>query len=107
MQFFLNHFSIELPPNHFELGDGYDDNTRVAYDHCLWLEQFDSWNTFADELQNTVSEDILADMPPIVAARVLGYAMRYTPNDCGRDALVHDILACEKNPELLGGLAHL
>ncbi|KAI0086880.1 hypothetical protein BDY19DRAFT_957076 [Irpex rosettiformis] len=90
--------SAKLPPN------DYDDNeTHTAYDHCLWLEKFDSWNTFVDE---TVSEEVRMDMPPAIAARVLGYAIRVAPNDSGRNALVSDILACGKSPELLAGVAH-
>ncbi|EPS96388.1 hypothetical protein FOMPIDRAFT_88923 [Fomitopsis schrenkii] len=44
-------------------------------------------------------------MPPAVVARVLGYGIRC--NDRGRDALVRDILACNKEAELLAGVAHL
>ncbi|KAI0354001.1 hypothetical protein OH77DRAFT_571295 [Trametes cingulata] len=45
-------------------------------------------------------------MSPIVAARVLGYALLYAPHDAGRDALVRDILACDGDLDL-GVLAHL
>ncbi|KAI0083345.1 hypothetical protein BDY19DRAFT_1060986 [Irpex rosettiformis] len=102
MEFSFGRSATTLPPNDYN-----DYETRTAYDHCLWLEQFHSWSVFVEELRQTVSEEIMKDMPPVTVARVLGYAIHLAPNDNGRDALVRDILACEKDPELLAGVAHL
>lgn len=92
-----------LPPN------GYSKNTatHTAYDHCLWFENFVSWDTLLNGLQQNVSEEFTTDMPPAIVARVLGFALRLAPNDAGRDYLVHNILICEKDPGLLARLAHL
>ncbi|KAI0712657.1 hypothetical protein C8Q76DRAFT_797492 [Earliella scabrosa] len=47
------------------------------------------------------------DMPPIVAARVLGHGLLLAPNDVGHNALVQDILACAHEQRVLVALAHL
>ncbi len=101
MPWFVNRDSQDLPPNDYP--------THTAYDHCLWLEHFASWDVLVDELQpeQPVDEELTTDMSPAIAARVLGYAMRFAPNDIARDALIQDILVCEQHPGLLAGLAHL
>ena len=92
--------SKPLPPNDYK-----ETGTRTAYDRCLWLEKFESWAIFVDQVQQTRSEELMNDMPLPVVARVLGYGMRCAPNERGRDALVRDILACERDVELLAGVA--
>ena len=55
-------------------------------------------------------EDILLDLTPACAARVLGFAFLYSPSDYGRKTLAAEILKCNDkmdDHELLGGLAHL
>jgi len=92
-----------LPANDYPDGS----NIRTAYDACLLLEQSESWNIFTTDLQKDYSESILKGMIPRVAARVLGYGLRFAPSETGRGALVRDIDGCDRDPELLGGLAHL
>jgi hypothetical protein len=92
-----------LPTNNYP--DGTDD--RTAYDACRLLEQSEGWNIFTADLKKKYSEPIMKDMTPRVAGRVLGYGLLFAPNEGGRAALVRDINGCERDPELLGGLAHL
>ncbi|KAH9919692.1 uncharacterized protein B0H18DRAFT_1026718 [Fomitopsis serialis] len=92
-----------LHPNPYQHGD----EIWEAYNQCLSLEQHEGWNTFAAQLQKDVSEGIMNDLSPRVAARVLGWALRVAPSDEGRNALVREIVGCNDDPELLAGLAHL
>ncbi|KAI0658992.1 hypothetical protein C8Q70DRAFT_142437 [Cubamyces menziesii] len=80
----------------------------TAYESCRRLEGWTAWNAFMNDFPSASDPPfvaILDAMPPIIAARVLGYGLLFAPNDIGRDALVRDILACTQ-PEL-GVLAHL
>ena len=95
-------FPQALLPNPYPVGD-----THTAYEHCRRLECREYWNTFSDDLRNSLSADIMQGMTPAVAARVLGHGLLLAPNDAGRNALVRDILACDEDLELLAGLAHL
>jgi hypothetical protein len=92
-----------LPANKYPDGT----ETGTAYDTCRWLEQSQGWNMFTQDLTKSYSETIMKDMMPCVAGRILGYSLLFAPNEDGRAALVQDINACEHDPELLGGLAHL
>lgn len=69
-----------LPPNGFEV-----DDARRAYDRCLWLEKRNEWSEFPR------SEDILVmgDLTPEVAARVLGWGLRFSPSEGARNALTY------------------
>lgn len=95
-------FPQALVPNPYPIGD-----IHTAYEHCRRLECLEYWNTFSDDLRNSLSMDVTQRMAPRVAARVLGHGLRFAPNDVGREALVRDILACDEDLELLAGLAHL
>ena len=92
-----------LPANNYTNGTA----IRKAYDTCRSLEESESWNIFAADLLKVYSEEIMRDMTPTVAGRVLGYGLLFAPSEDGRTALVRDINGCERDPELLGGLAHL
>jgi len=92
-----------LPANNYTNGTA----IRKAYDTCRSLEESESWNIFAADLLKVYSEEIMRDMTPTVAGRVLGYGLLLAPSEDGRAALVRDINGCEDDPELLGGLAHL
>ncbi|KAI0372384.1 hypothetical protein BV20DRAFT_68585 [Pilatotrama ljubarskyi] len=71
------------------------------------LERRPVWHIFeADFPDDPPFGTVLANIVPIVAARVLGHALIDAPNDTGRDALVCDITACNEDFEL-GGPAHL
>ncbi|KAI0712653.1 hypothetical protein C8Q76DRAFT_491403 [Earliella scabrosa] len=77
----------------------------TAYEHCLQLERCAGWDSF--QVVEDPFEEIMADMPPVVAARVLGHGLHFAPNGDGRNALVRDILACEQKQPWLATLAHL
>ncbi|KAJ7130201.1 hypothetical protein C8R44DRAFT_978355 [Mycena epipterygia] len=74
-----------LPPNPFSV-----DSHASAY------------NVFRNDAPQT-----MFDMGPVLAGRVLGYALIYAPNSGGRDALARDINCCDNNDEFLAGLAFL
>ena len=62
---------LPLPPNNYP--DGTD--VRNAYDECLRLEGYLNWALLCAELRRSISENIMTDMSPPVAGRVLGYAL--------------------------------
>lgn len=75
-----------LPENTYPQGS----SSHQAYQRCLQLE-YDQPGPF---------EGVPESMPPLIAARVLGYGLLYAPNDTGRAALVRDILTCQDQSEL-------
>ena len=77
-----------------------ENSSHTAYERCLKLERCSDRHT-------PVEESIMEDMPPIVAARVLGHGLLLAPNDVGHNALVQDILACAHEQRMLAALAHL
>ena len=77
-----------------------ENSSHTAYERCLKLERCSDRHT-------PVEESIMEDMPPIVAARVLGHGLLLAPNDAGHNALVQDILACAQEQRMLAALAHL
>ncbi|CDO71725.1 hypothetical protein BN946_scf184920.g9 [Trametes cinnabarina] len=96
------HKGQSLPGNVFPSGS----QEHTAYERCRQLEQHTAWNEFVDDLRSDLPfEEILKSMTPIVAARVLGFGLVHAPNDSGRDALVRDILSCDRTE--LGVLAYL
>ena len=96
-----------------------------AFQVCKVLESKEQWVLFQvyeapepteqlvlseSDLAHTRSESILLELTPACAARVLGFALLYSPSERGRDTLAAEILECndsKNNHELLGGLAHL
>jgi len=61
------------------------------------------------DLAHTRSKSIPLDLTPTCAARVLGFALLYSPSGHGRDTLAAEILGCgdsENDHELLSELAH-
>ena len=100
--------STPLPPcpEHFPE----ESDLRRAFEVCKSLELEERWILPESDLAHTRSESILLDLTPTCAARVLGFALLYSPSDNGRDTLAAEILECndsENDHELLSGLAHL
>lgn len=87
-----------LPENMYPQGS----DNHQAYQRCLQLEYDQIYVNLAADLQPSPLEGVLEteSMPPLIAARVLGYGLLYAPNDTGRAALVRDILACQGQAEL-------
>ncbi|KAK0209755.1 hypothetical protein IW262DRAFT_1498226 [Armillaria fumosa] len=80
----------------------------TAYQSCLTLEALgSSWGVVVGGLAREVSEAAMFRFSPEVAARVLGYALIYSPSVEGRATLVREILGCNHNGEFLAGLAYL
>ena len=102
MPFAREPFPQALVLNPYPIGD-----IHTAYEHCRRLECLAYWDTFSDDLRDSLSMDVMQGMAPRVAARVLGHGLLLAPSDAGRNALVRDILACDEDLELLAGLAHL
>jgi len=84
-----------------------ESDLRKAFQVCKILESKERWTLFHDDPAHNESEEILLDIPPVCAGRVLGFALLYSPSDDGRDNLAAEILGCNGDDELLGGLAHL
>ncbi|TFY75682.1 hypothetical protein EWM64_g8331 [Hericium alpestre] len=84
-----------------------DLSLRMAYDTCLWLESPSARGTFSTDIELERSHAIMAEISPIVAARVLGYCLRFAHSQAGRAALTREINECDRDLELLAGLAHL
>ncbi|TFY73797.1 hypothetical protein EWM64_g10214 [Hericium alpestre] len=84
-----------------------DLSLRTAYDTCLWLESFSGLEAFATNLEHDRSHSIMTDMSSTLSARVLGYALLYAHSQAGRGALIREINECNRDLELLAGLAHL
>ena len=84
---------------------------RKAFRVCSALESKERWVSFRADLVHTRSEGrVSRDLTPTCAARVLGFALLYSPSDRGRNNLAAEILKCddgENDHELLGWLAHL
>ena len=81
-----------------------------AFHICKALESKEQWVLFRTNLTHDSSEGILLDLTPACAARVLGFALLYSPSDHGQNTLATEILTCsdsKNDDELLGGLAHL
>jgi len=81
-----------------------------AFQVCKTLESKEQWVLSESDLAHTRSEGILLDLTPACAARVLGFALLYSPSDHGRNTLAADILKGNDNEnghELLSGLAYL
>ena len=81
-----------------------------AFQVCKTLESKEKWISSGSDLAHTRSEGIPLDLTPTCAARVLGFALLYSPSDHGRDALAAEILECsdsENDHELLSELAHI
>ncbi|TFY78403.1 hypothetical protein EWM64_g5610 [Hericium alpestre] len=88
--------------------DASDLSLRTAYDTCLWLESFSAWGTFATDIEHERSHAIMVETDfPTVAARVLGYGLRFAHSQAGPSALIQEINECNRDLELLAGLAHL
>ncbi|KAI0261957.1 hypothetical protein BC834DRAFT_893435 [Gloeopeniophorella convolvens] len=91
--------------------NAYDPNTNparhAAFESCILLEHLESWETSPDELAKSSSEVVMFKISPRVAARTLGYALLHAPTDHGRDCVAREIAACDDDPEILAGLAHL
>ncbi|KAJ7130207.1 hypothetical protein C8R44DRAFT_850221 [Mycena epipterygia] len=71
-----------LPPNPFSIH-----SHESAYSVCVQLQNKEKWNPFVDDLVRNGPPQIMFGMGPIIAGRVLGYALIYAPNNGGRDAL--------------------
>lgn len=93
--------STPLPPNDFN--DGGQDK---AYDSCLWLERQQTWGLDVN-VQDQGPRGVMSGMTPCIAARALGYAMRFAPCEEGLKAVVDDICACEQSLGKLAELARL
>ncbi|KAJ7628637.1 hypothetical protein FB45DRAFT_918839 [Roridomyces roridus] len=96
-----------LPPNTFTA------HTPAwnAYNSCVDLEALASWGAFVQDLDprigNPSLEAFMFQNPPEVAGRTLGYALRFAPNDTGRNCVAREVNACNGDIESLAGLAHL
>jgi len=78
-----------------------------AFQICKSLEPREQWLLYHGELAHPRSENVLLDLTPACAGRVLGFALLYSPSRGGRDALAAEIIGCNGDDELLAGLAHL
>ena len=94
-----------LPDNPYDLANQQD--WYRAFDTCKWLEAADNWGTLLPDLVKTHSEVIMLQTNPQVAGRTLGYALILAPSDVGRDAIARAVNDCNRNAEILAGLAHL
>jgi len=97
-----------LPPYPENIPEGSD--LWRAFQVCKTLESKERWVLSESDLAHTRSEGIPLDLTPTCAARVLGFALLYSPSDHGRDTLAAEILGCgdsENEHELLSELAHL
>jgi len=94
-----------LPPRPESFSQGSD--LFKAFEVCKTIEAIEQWTVFHDDLAHNRSEEILLDLTPVCAGRVLGFALLYSPSDKGRDNLAAEILGCNKDHKLLAGLAHL
>lgn len=81
-------------------------SVHTAFEVCKALEKKDHWSKFEAELKHPKSHNILHNLTPVVAGRVLGYGLLYLPSDGGKNFLAMDILACKDNEDL-AVLAHL
>lgn len=79
---------------------------RKAFQVCEGLELRPGWSLLPTEFAYAGSEDIMRKLTPVCVARVLGFALLYSPSDAGRDNLAADILRCNDGLELLARLAH-
>ena len=78
-----------------------------AFVSCKRLEAASAWATFLPDLEKADPEAIMLNTSPVVAGRTLGYALILAPNDVGRDCVAREIRACDDDPEIIAGLAHL
>ncbi|KAI0797151.1 hypothetical protein C8Q75DRAFT_862859 [Abortiporus biennis] len=106
---------VPLPANPFTNNVEYADEALReticnAYDLCLALETHVIWSFGVEvdpNVENRPTEKILQKLSPIIAARVLGHALRLAPTATSRAHLANEIKDCNGNDRLLAGLAHL
>jgi hypothetical protein len=96
----MDQSGLPLDPNPYPAGS----DIWKAYNHCLELEQM---IISTNEDLPYASETIMKELGPRVVACVLGHALCQAPCDEGRDSLAHDIIGCNRDPELLVALTHL
>jgi hypothetical protein len=89
-------FPQPLPDNE------YTDGTKVrqVYDCCLLLEKQDTWPFSNTEHNKNISEEMITDMTPCVAACVLGYALLFTLDEAAADTLTCKTIPCHNHEEL-------
>ncbi|KAK0440114.1 hypothetical protein EV421DRAFT_808374 [Armillaria borealis] len=93
---------VPLPLNPFPPSS----DEYAAYTSCLNLEPLgSSWSRVVDEKQS--SRATMFKFSPGVAARVLGYALIYSPSIKGKACLAEEISSCDGDNELLAGLSYL
>ncbi|PBK69396.1 hypothetical protein ARMSODRAFT_1018811 [Armillaria solidipes] len=93
---------VPLPLNPFPPSS----DEYAAYISCLNLEPLgSSWSRVVDEKES--SRAAMFKFSPGVAARVLGYALIYSPSTKGKACLAEEISSCDGDNELLAGLSYL